>query len=185
MDDTHLDPGTVSPRAWAGALAYLKAAGAARKIRALAGSSDAALARLGACADRDHRPEVYVLGADTVVIKGRELFGKAVDAADARRIIRAMNRGPHEVVTGVCLLGLSSGSRHMFADAALVRVGEISDDEIERYVASGRWAGKAGAYNLEERVAAGWPITWSGDPGTVTGLPMERLRPLLKAVVGV
>lgn len=38
------------------------------------------------------------------------------------------------------------------------------------------WAGKAGAYNLAERVEAGWPIEVEGDPGTVMGLPMRRLE---------
>jgi len=54
-------------------------------------------------------------------------------------------------------------------------VGAIDDGRIEAYVWGGDWRGKAGAYNLSERVEAGWPITCEGDPATVMGLPMRRL----------
>jgi septum formation protein len=53
--------------------------------------------------------------------------------------------------------------------------GDVDDDAIDEYVASGQWRGKAGGYNLEERLEAGWPIECEGDPTTVMGLPMRRL----------
>jgi septum formation protein len=68
----------------------------------------------------------------------------------------------------------------MFTDRATVRLGRIAPPEIDGYVASGQWRGKAGAYNLAERLEAGWPITYEGDPGTIMGLPMRRLAPLLR-----
>ena len=46
---------------------------------------------------------------------------------------------------------------------------------IDEYVATGEWSGKAGAYNLSERMAAGWPIEYDGDPTTIMGLPMRAL----------
>jgi len=70
--------------------------------------------------------------------------------------------------------------RWLVADRAVVRVGPISDEQIEAYVASGEWRGKAGAYNLSERIEAGWPIECLGDPTTVMGLPMRRLPEWLK-----
>ena len=51
---------------------------------------------------------------------------------------------------------------------------------IYSYVAGGEWRGKAGAYNLSERIQAGWPIECKGDPTTVMGLPMRKLSRLLK-----
>jgi predicted house-cleaning NTP pyrophosphatase (Maf/HAM1 superfamily) len=64
-----------------------------------------------------------------------------------------------------------------------VRVGHIPDLEIEWYLASGQWRGKAGAYNLSERLTAGWPIEYDGDPGTIMGLPMRKLTGRLAAFV--
>ena len=54
---------------------------------------------------------------------------------------------------------------------------------IEGYLAGGGWRGKAGAYNLSERIEAGWPIEVQGDPGTVMGLPMEILSPMLRELL--
>ena len=68
----------------------------------------------------------------------------------------------------------------MFVDTATVTVGDIPGREVNAYVNSGQWRGKAGAYNLDERLEAGWPITFSGDPTTIVGLPMRRLLPLLE-----
>ena len=56
----------------------------------------------------------------------------------------------------------------------------LDDGEIERYVSAGGWRGKAGGYNLAERLAAGWPIRCEGDPTSVMGLPMARVAPLLR-----
>jgi septum formation protein len=63
-----------------------------------------------------------------------------------------------------------------------VTVGPIPETEITAYLDSGQWRGKAGAYNLAERLQAGWPISVEGDPGTVMGLPMVRLAERLRAI---
>jgi septum formation protein len=107
------------------------------------------------------------------------ILGKPCDAADARDMLRAFRNASHETLTGVCLLDLVSGDLETLVDSARVTLGRISDDEIEDYVRSGQWKGKAGGYNLIERQQAGWPIECEGDPTTVMGLPMKRLKTLL------
>ena len=164
IDDTHLEHGRVEPAQWAMALAYLKAAGAARGVEV----------QREFVAHPDRR--LVVLGADTVVVKDGRVLPAPVTPAVARDIISSLRRGEHSVISGVCLLDPRTGERRLLADEARVRVGEVSDAEIERYVESGGWAGKAGAYNIAERRAAGWPIEHEGDESTIVGLPMERLR---------
>jgi septum formation protein len=191
IDDARLRHGEVPPEWWVMALAYLKA----RRVGEL-------LVRAG---DRRQvsgdREAAIVLGADTVCAIGREIFGQPRDAVDARRMLRMMSGREHRTITGVCLLpvggvrsqvsgvwedkrtpSLSPDTCHLTPsyrlivfDAAIVRIGELSDDQIEAYLTSGEWRGKAGAYNLSERIDAGWPITCLGDPSTVMGLPMQRL----------
>jgi len=122
----------------------------------------------------DHpRNGELLLSADTVVIKDREIIGKPIDAEDARRIITLLSNCDHEVLSGVALLW--DGGQQTFTDTARVSVGTILEDEINNYIDSGAWQGKAGAYNLIERLEAGWPIRYQGDPSTIMGLPMYKM----------
>jgi septum formation protein len=163
LDDGELSPGKVSPAQWVMALAYLKASSAYRSGSAATSSP-------------------IIIGADTIVVRSDgSLIGQPVDEADARAMLQALRSASHDVYTGVALIDTTTGHREMFVDRAKVYVGAISDDEIERYLATGLWKGKAGAYNLAERIEAGWPIRFEGDPATVMGLPIRTLVPRLQA----
>ncbi|MEN0019553.1 MAG: Maf family protein [Planctomycetota bacterium] len=166
VDDSDLMPTGLSARHWAMALAYFKAAGG--------------LQQAGSIMELKQTPFI-VLGADTVCVHcddtGHEtLFGKPEDEADAGRMIRAMRNNSHEVVTGVALLCAQTRRRQLYAETCVVRVGDITDEQIDGYLATGEWRGKAGGYNLRERIDEGWPITVDGDPTSVMGLPIESLR---------
>ena len=167
IDDGQLCRGQASPAQWVAALAYLKAAAGAD------------------CLGPAMRGPVLVLGADTVCLKNGELIGQARDAADADRIIRSLENGSHDVFTGVALLHIrpdGSRWREVLVDRAHVRVGPIGETRIRAYIASGDWRGKAGAYNLSERLQAGWPIQFQGDPSTIMGLPMRALIARLERI---
>lgn len=156
VDDGQLAPGDVLPAEWTISLAFLKARAARERLN-----------------DSD-RATGIVLGADTVVVKNDQIIGQPTDADHTRRIIHLLRNGSHEALTGCCLLW-PDARRDLFVDRAQVTVGDIPDHEVESYIASGQWRGKAGAYNLFERIQAGWPITYIGDPTTVMGLPMQKL----------
>ncbi len=163
LDDGQLCPGAAGadPERWVMALAYLKAASALRAPGAIAAP--------------------FVLGADTIVVHNGRAFGQPSSAADARHMLLAMRDAEHDVLTGVALISTRTGQRDLFSDRAVVTVGHITDDQINSYVASCEWKGKAGAYNLSERLAAGWPITFTGDSGTIMGLPVAKLIDHLRA----
>ncbi len=189
VDDAELSPpasATLKPEHWVMALASLKAR-AARD----------GLLRGGAAAGT-------ILAADTVCVVDGRILGQPRDEAHAREMLRLMRGRTHRTMTGVCLLPVAEppGSptpesrqagrlphRHpphwrlLFVDVAEVHVGDVPDAAIERYVQSGDWRGKAGGYNLSERLEAGWPIECRGDPATVMGLPMRRLLPLLAPIL--
>ncbi|HZW06898.1 MAG TPA: Maf family protein [Phycisphaerales bacterium] len=148
---------------WVASLAYLKArAGAERWVKG-GGASDC-----------------LVIGADTLVDQDGQVLSKPLDAADAARMIRLVRNRAHEVLTGVALLHPATGRRDVYTDRAIVTVGDIGDDEIAAYTAGGAWGGKSGAYNLQERLDAGWPLRVEGDPGCVTGLPTRSLLTRLR-----
>lgn len=158
--------GLVTPAAWVSGLAYLKARGAVDVL--YAGAS-----REGGT------PGMFVLAGDTVCVLDRVVIGQPRDAAHARAMIRSFVDREHDVLTGVCLIDLGSGVRTIVHDRAVVRLGRLDDAEIDRYVASDAWRGKAGAYNFFERRDAGWPLEVDGDPQTVVGLPIRVVRALL------
>lgn len=168
LDDGLLRPGRVTPSQWVMALAYLKA----RRVRETITSTGSPLA------DNE-----VILGADTVCVVDDQILGQPRDVENARQMLRALRRRDHQTITGVCLIRRKDDRWHHqhFVDAAMVEMGEISDVQIENYLQSGDWRGKAGAYNLSERIEAGWPIECVGDPATVMGLPMRRLVPMLRS----
>jgi len=117
-----------------------------------------------------------VIGADTVCVVDDTVLGQPLDAKEAREMITTMVNRSHSVYTGWYLVA-AEDSQHVFGcEVVTVTLGHIDDDEIDRYISTQLWRGKAGAYNLSERVDAGWSITCDGDPTSVMGLPMERLK---------
>ena len=166
VDDGVLNPGEVSMEQWTIALAYFKAKAGAIRLEADGISG-------------------LVIGADTVVEWQGELIGKPRNREEAHKIITKLADDEHQVITGVAVVDLQSGDRSFLCDRSVVKVGRLHDEAISNYVASDRWVGKAGAYNLSERLSAGWPIEYEGDPTTIMGLPMKQLVPHLHKRWGV
>jgi septum formation protein len=162
IDDGLLNPGSTSAVLWVMALAHLKARAARVKLT-FAGHTTG-----------------LILGADTVCSVDSAILGQPADASHARNMLRAMAGRTHQTITGICLLPLTGPHRLITHDVATVHVGPLTDSQIETYIASNEWSGKAGAYNLAERVADNWPITCDGDPATVMGLPIKRLPQWLR-----
>lgn len=131
-----------------------------------------------AAAEPQRCRDAFVVGADTICHHRGASVGKATCLDEARHILRRMMDGPHVVVTGVAVV--HAGRVRHFVDEAIVRLHAVADQEVERYLASDVWQGKAGAYDIEERRRAGWRIECDGDPDTVGGLPWKRLRQLLE-----
>lgn len=118
-----------------------------------------------------------VLGADTIVILGDEVLGKPADAADARRMLRALSGKVHQVATAVCLV--DRGSCHEHVETTSVFMREMPDTEIDDYVASKEPMDKAGAYAIQGG-AAKWIYRIEGDYFNVVGLPLAAVWNLLK-----
>jgi septum formation protein len=135
----------------------------------------------GARAGRGPRAE-FVLGADTIVALGRGLLlGKPTDRADARRCSSASPARATAVVTGVCALRAADGEDGERLRAHFVTMRAILPAEIEAYVASREWEGKAGGYAIQETAdrfvtasRTGASTTSSGSPSA--SAPLELLR---------
>lgn len=146
-------------------------------------SAEAVASRLALMKARsmcEHCSGRWVLASDTLCVgSDGDLLGTPVSEDRARAMLRGFVGSEHRVMTGVALLEPGGGLRAGFTDVAVVRWGVVSEGAIETYLEAGSWRDKAGGYNLSERLSAGWAIEVDGDPGTVVGLPMRRLVPVL------
>ena len=129
-----------------------------------------------AVADTSGNPNAPVLAADTIVVLDGRVLGKASNAAEAHQMLHDLSRTPHDVVTGVCLI---QGNRRLMAsDVTTVHMRPMTDDEIDAYVESGEWIGKAGAYAIQE-TADRYVVRIEGSFTNVVGLPVELVQRML------
>ena len=125
-------------------------------------------------------PGAVLLTADTIGIDPQgQLIGTPESPAEAMTMLRRLLGRSHQIATGLTLRD-HDGQTADLTDVATVHLGEVVGSDLEKYVDAGGWRGKAGGYNLADRLDAGWPIRVDGDPSTVMGLPMVKLTPLLK-----
>ena len=121
-----------------------------------------------------HYPDSVVLGADTLVCLGPNVFGKPVDLNEAFQMLAALQGREHEVITGVCLMHLRERRQRIFYVSTAVRFRSLRTSEIRRYLERINPLDKAGAYAIQED---GDMIidAISGSYSNVVGLPIERL----------
>jgi len=148
------------------------------------------LAREKARAVSLQHPSDAVLGADTVVVVDGLILGKPCDAADAARMLRLLSGRQHEVITGVCLVSAPAGAQDfeletesplqdVRSERTLVTMHDLSDREIEAYVATGEPMDKAGAYAIQG-IASRWIPRIDGDYFNVVGLPVALVWRMLR-----
>lgn len=120
-----------------------------------------------------------VLGADTIVVVDGAILGKPRDAADAARMLRLLSGRTHEVITGVCLVEAGGGEVSAVSETTRVTMNELSEPDIQAYVASGEPMDKAGAYAIQG-MASRWIPRIEGDYSNVVGLPVALVYNMLR-----
>ena len=126
-----------------------------------------------------------LVAADTIVWMGDEALGKPADTADAEKMLHELSGQTHHVSTGVCAMRLASNgacaAQTRFVETTSVTFWELTDAEIEAYVATGEPLDKAGAYGIQ---GAGRLLVEKieGDYSNVVGLPVARLVRALGAL---
>jgi septum formation protein len=119
-----------------------------------------------------------VLCADTTVALGRRILGKPADAGEAEGFLRQLSGRRHRVITAVAI---RRGAQLWERDVvSTVRMKRLSQAEIDFYLATGDWQGKAGGYGIQG--PAGAFIPWiSGSFTGIVGLPLAETATLLQA----
>jgi septum formation protein len=149
-----------SPRALAQRLSSEKAA--------IAAAVALKRAELGRC---------LVLAADTIVCVGRRVLPKCEVSDEAAACLRLLSGRAHRVYTAVTLITMSGATRQRLVEAR-VRFKRLSRDEIDAYLASGEWRGKAGGYAIQGRAGA-FVVRLIGSYTAVVGLPLAETAALL------
>ena len=122
-------------------------------------------------------PDSYVLAADTVVACGRRVLGKPRDIAEARQFLAMLSGRRHRVWGGIAIHA-PGGRRAMRSVMTHVAFKRLETQEIESYLVSGEWQGKAGAYAIQGR-AGGLVKGITGSYPNVVGLSLYETRTLL------
>ncbi len=119
--------------------------------------------------------DCLVIGADTVVALDGAIFGKPRDIADAEDILACLSGHTHSVITAYCVLDTNSGREVLKAVETLVTIKELTDIEIEEYVATLEPMDKAGAYAIQGK-GAFMVEKIVGSYSNVVGLPTKELK---------
>jgi len=147
-----------------------------------AGEAPERLVRRLACAKAERiaaaHPEAIVVAADTVIVLDGEPLGKPSDADEALVILRKLRGREHEVLTGVCILGVREGIRRVDLARSVVRMADLQEADLRAYARSGEPIGKAGAYAIQGGAARFLELV-RGSRTNVIGLPLELVGRLL------
>jgi septum formation protein len=130
-------------------------------------------------ADAAASDDGHVLAGDTVVAAGRRILPKAEDETTARQCLELLSGRRHRVLSAIALRAPDGAIRERLSET-MVMFKRLSAQEIDAYIASGEWHGKAGGYAIQG-IAEGLISRIQGSHSGVVGLPLYETRALLKA----
>jgi septum formation protein len=119
----------------------------------------------------------YILAADTAVAVGRRILPKAEVLDEAAQCLRLLSGRNHRVHTAICLVTPKETFRQRYVETR-VRFKRLSEEDIEAYLASGEWRGKAGGY-AAQGIAGGFVVKLVGSYSNIVGLPLYETLTLL------
>jgi septum formation protein len=119
-----------------------------------------------------------VIGCDTVAECLGEVLGKPHDEAQARRMLERLSGREHRVLSGLCVWPIPGGPPAVRVAATSLKMDPLSPWQLDEYLASGQWEGKAGAFGYQDGLD--WVHILEGSESNVVGLPMELLAEMLQ-----
>jgi septum formation protein len=136
-----------------------------------------AAAIVGQIASDPKRHGALVLSADTVAECDGFILGKPRDEADARAMLRQLSGREHRVYSGVCLWRVGESQPLSRVAETRLRMDVLTEEQLDAYLASGQWEGKAGAFGYQDQL--GWVHVIEGSESNVVGLPMEAVTEMI------
>jgi septum formation protein len=118
-----------------------------------------------------------VVGCDTVAECQGQILGKPASIDHARQMLDLLRGREHHVYSGLCLWRRPGDEHRVEVEVTTLRMDPISDDQLESYLVTDQWQGKAGAFGYQDGLD--WVHILSGSGSNVVGLPMELLAKML------
>ena len=128
-------------------------------------------------AQRTSTPSI-IIGCDTVAFCGGQILGKPRDIQHAEQMLRLLSGRNHDVFSGLCLWLTPEKQSQVRVERTRLRMDTLTDDQIEEYLATDQWQGKAGAFGYQD--GWDWLHITTGSESNVVGLPMELLSKMLE-----
>lgn len=124
-----------------------------------------------------------VIGSDTMVVKDGVIYGKPKTKEDAKQMLKALTKGnvKHSVITGLCILISKNGKikEYKFCDTVFVYLKEMTDEEIDKWINTGKAMDKAGAYGIQDEFSV-FVNKIEGNYNSVVGLPVHIVYDTIK-----
>ncbi|MGE5671881.1 MAG: Maf family protein [Fibrobacterota bacterium] len=140
------------------------------------------LASLKASEVAKNNPDALVIGADTIVVRGKRVLGKPTGVDDAREMLRFLSGNVHTVMTGVALRCESLNYTRTIVESTDVYFRDIQECEIDHYLTHDEYVDKAGSYAIQGRAMI-FIDKIAGCYYNVVGLPVSCTINLLKAFI--
>ena len=143
-------------------------------------SKKLAFAKAKAVFDKTTKDRI-IIGADTLVYKGSEKFGKPGNSEKAVQMLTKLKNSVHQVCTGIAILVQNGDSYYEFLDSSVssVHIKNMSDLEIEEWIATGKALDKAGGYAIQEEFAK-FIDKMDGNYCSIVGLPIDKVYEIIK-----
>lgn len=128
----------------------------------------------------ENKGNCVVLGADTVVFCDGKILGKPKDRLEAYNMLKNLSNKTHTVATGFCVK--TNEKEIIDVDITLVTFNDLTDEDINAYLDSGLYKGKAGSYGIQDK-EFNLVKEYNGSLDNVIGLPTEKIVPLLRDII--
>lgn len=124
-----------------------------------------------------------VIGSDTMVVKDNKIYGKPKNYGDAMSMLKELKNAKHEVNTGLAIIAENDGKLTKITDVSIASVyfSDITDEELEEWIASGEPFDKAGGYAVQGKFGV-FIEKIEGDYYTVVGLPIRKVYTAIKEI---
>ena len=126
-------------------------------------------------------PQSVVISADTLIECGKKKIGKPKNIKEARKFLKMFSKKNFIIYSSVCITRLGQKQKQIcWTDKIPIRCKEIEKKEIESYIKSKKWRGKAGGFNILERPASKWFCADKKYLNTIAGLNTNRIKKEIK-----
>lgn len=142
----------------------------------------ARLARQKAASVAQETSAGIVIGCDTVAECCGQILGKPRGREDARQMLTLLSGREHRVYSGLCLWSRPDDVQRMEVDVTRLVMDQLTREQLDEYLASEAWEGKAGAFGYQDGLD--WVHIVEGSESNVVGLPMELLARMLNEFAG-